>query len=103
MPGTRVALALVPLLFACGGGGSGPTAPPPSPQVGGEYDVEVRLSENSCGTGVQVEPQPTSVTHTPGATTFTLVHGGLRVIGSVGRDGAFTTQPVAVQDPLGPA
>jgi hypothetical protein len=43
------------------------------------------------------------VTHVPGATTFSLVHGGLQATGSVSRDGAFTTQPLGVEDPLGPA
>jgi hypothetical protein len=50
-----------------------------------------------------VLPQPTSVAHVPGATAFTLTHGGLQVSGSVARDGTFTTQPVAVQDAQGPA
>lgn len=73
------------------------------PQIGGQYDVAVRLSQNDCPATPTVLPQPTSVTHTAGASAFTLVHGGLRVTGSVGRDGAFTTQPLAVQDALGPA
>jgi hypothetical protein len=96
-------LAVLSMLPGCGGGGAGPTPPAPSPQVGGDYDVAVQLVENACGNGVQVQPQPTSVTHAAGATTFTLVHGGLQVTGTLSRDGAFTTQPVAVQDPLGPA
>jgi hypothetical protein len=95
-------LALGPM--SCGsGGGSSPTSSTASPQVGGQYEVLVRLLENGCGAGVTVAPQPTSVTHAPGASEFTLAHGGLRVEGSLSRDGAFTTRPASVQDPLGPA
>ena len=96
-------LTFLAILLGCGGRSSGPASPTPSPQVGGEYDVAVALGQNSCGSTVQVQSQPTSVTHSAGATTFTLVHGGLRVTGNVARDGAFTTQPVSVQDTLGPA
>jgi hypothetical protein len=100
----RAAAAAVVILSACGGGSSPSTTPTPaSPQVGGIYDVTVRLLENECAGTPTVQAQPTSVTHAPGATAFTLTHGGLQVTGSVSRDGAFTTQSVAVQDPLGPA
>jgi len=93
-------------LAACGGGATPPTTTPPQtvvPQVGGQYDVAVRLQQNDCPAAPTVQPQPTSVTHTAGAGSFTLVHGGLTVSGSVNRDGTFTTQPLAVQDPQGPA
>lgn len=92
------------LLAACSGGSS-PSATPitASPQVAGSYDVAVRLLDNDCAAAPTVQAQATSVAHTAGATTFTLTHGGLQVAGSVGRDGAFTTQPLAVQDALGPA
>jgi hypothetical protein len=92
------------LIAACGGGSSAPTPPSPvSPQVGGAYDVSVRLLENDCGATPTVQPQPTSIAHAPGATAFTVTHGGLQASGSVARDGTFTTQPLAVQDPMGPA
>ena len=74
-----------------------------APQVGGQYDVAVRLQQNDCPAAPTVLPQPTSVTHVAGASAFTLAHGGLVVSGSVARDGAFTTQTLAVQDPQGPA
>ena len=93
-------------LASCGGGATPPTTTPPStavPQVGGQYDVAVRLQQNDCAAAPVVQPQPTSVAHTAGASSFTLAHGGLTVAGSVARDGAFTTQALAVADPQGPA
>jgi hypothetical protein len=101
----RVPAAAVLFLASCGGGGSSPTSPPAatSPQVSGQYDVAVRLLENDCSAAPTVAPQPTSVAHTSGASDFTLTHGGLRVTGTVSRDGTFTTQPVSVTDALGPA
>ena len=96
--------AMAAFLTACGGGSSPSTTPSAaSPQVGGAYNVTVQLLDNDCGATPTVQAQPTSVAHTAGATDFALTHGGLRVTGAVGRDGAFTTQPLAVQDPLGPA
>ena len=90
--------------MACGGGSEPPTTPTAvSPQVGGPYNVTVQLLENDCGATPTVQAQPTSIAHVPGATTFTVTHGGLQVSGQVVRDGTFTTQPLAVQDPQGPA
>jgi hypothetical protein len=102
------ALAPIALLTAaCGGGptppnGSSGSADPP-PTVFGEYDVAVALQQNDCGSTPSVLPQPTVVHQAPGAATFNLTHGGLSLAGSVARDGAFTTTPVAVTDPQGPA
>jgi hypothetical protein len=93
-------------MASCGGGATPPSTTPPQtavPQVAGQYDVAVRLQQNDCPAIPTVQPQPTSVTHTSGASAFTLAHGGLTVAGSVVRDGTFTTQPLAVQDPQGPA
>jgi hypothetical protein len=93
-------------LAACGGGSTppgSPTAADPPPTVFGEYDVAVALQQNDCGAAVTVLPQPTVVQQTPGAGTFNLTHGGLSLAGSVARDGAFTTAPLPVADPLGPA
>lgn len=93
-------------LVSCGGGATPPSTTPPqtvSPQVGGQYDVAVRLQQNDCAATPTVLPQPTSVTHTAGGSGFSLAHGGLTVTGTVSRDGAFTTQALSVQDPQGPA
>jgi hypothetical protein len=102
--GIPAAAAMAALLMACGGGSSPSTTPgAASPQVGGAYDVTVRLLDNDCGGTPTVQAQPTSVAHSPGAATFTLTHGGLQLAGQVARDGTFTTQPLAVTDPMGPA
>jgi hypothetical protein len=100
------ALAAVLLVFTACGGGSSPNASSAMdapPTVFGDYDVAVALQQNDCGTAVTVLPQATVVHQTPGAGTFNLTHGGLALAGSVARDGAFTTAPVSVADPLGPA
>ncbi len=94
------AAALPPifLLGACGGGSSGtPPAPSPVLSVGGAYTVAVALATNTCG-AVTVAPQPTSVTHTPGANRFSLVHGANTFNGAVAVDGSFTTDPLALND-----
>jgi hypothetical protein len=115
LPNLRVAdrrrVLLLPFLTilglpACGGGATPPTTTPPqatAPQVGGQYDVAVRLQQNDCAAAPTVLPQPTSVTHAAGASTFSLAHGGLSVTGTVNRDGSFTTNALSVQDPQGPA
>jgi hypothetical protein len=97
--------AVLLLLAACGGSTpSGPSSPAdPPPTVFGEYDVAVALQQSDCGAAVTVLAQPTVVHQTPGAGTFDLTHGGLSLAGSVGRDGVFTTAPLPVADPLGPA
>jgi hypothetical protein len=102
----HLAWAAVLGLAACGGGATPPTTTPPQaavPQVGGSYDVAVRLQQNECPATPTVAPQPTSVSHAAGASAFTLAHGPLNASGTVARDGAFTTQPLSVQDPQGPA
>jgi hypothetical protein len=89
---------LVLVLGGCGGGSSGPSTPAaPLLSVGGTYSVAVALGTNTCG-AVTVAPQPTSVTHTPGASRFTLVHGATTFAGSVAADGGFTTDPLALND-----
>ena len=94
---TRWVLSFAVLLAGCGGG-SPPTPPTGNLlSVGGTYTVAVVLAQNSCGP-VTVAAQPTSVTHTPGANRFTLVHGSNAFAGSVANDGSFTTDPLTLND-----
>jgi hypothetical protein len=102
----KLALPTVLLALSACGGGSTPntsSAMDAPPTVFGDYDVAVALQQNDCGSSVTVLPQATAVQQTPGAGTFNLTHGGLSLAGSVARDGAFTTTPLSVADPLGPA
>jgi hypothetical protein len=97
MKPTHVLLCVL-ALAACGGGSSPSTTPsPPVLSVGGAYSVAVALGSNTCGP-VTVAPQPTSVTHTPGASRFMLVHGANSFTGSVAADGTFTTDPLGLND-----
>jgi hypothetical protein len=94
-----LAVAGVLALAGCGGGGSSPTNPPPATllSVGGAYTVAVALGDNTCGS-VTVQPQPTGVTHTPGASRFSLQHGPTTFQGAVATDGSFVGDPLAVAD-----
>jgi hypothetical protein len=100
----RRAATLLALLLpsACGGGGAGPPPSGGSPliSVGGDYAMSVSVTENSCGP-VTVMPLPTHVDHTPGATRFTLTHGGTRYEGTLAADGTFTTEIIRLSDPQG--
>ena len=100
----RVDIALFALTVASAcGGGAGTGAPTPTLlQVGGTYDTAVALTEDGCG-GVSVQPRPTVIGHTPGETRFTLAHAAINASGTVGRDGAFVTEPVSLPDPAGTA
>jgi hypothetical protein len=73
-----------------------PAAPPtvePLPfSVGGSYAVAVALLDNTCG-AVTVMTQPTSISHTAGASGFVLTHGPLSYRGTLAPDGSFTTEP----------
>jgi len=99
-------LVLAVLLGACGSDGSSgppdapriPDADPSVLRVGGTYDTAVTLGTNTC-TGITVQPMPTSVAHTPGATALTLTHASQTYTGTVARDGTFTTEPHDVGTP----
>ncbi|HVF40427.1 MAG TPA: hypothetical protein VM939_11035 [Gemmatimonadaceae bacterium] len=74
----------------------------PEPEVlrlAGTYATAVSLTQNSCGSGITVQPLPTVVTHTPGGTAVSLQHGPLTHTGTVSAAGAFTTQANVVADP----
>lgn len=95
------AAACVIGMAGCGGGGStGPTGPTaPVRSVGGDYTMAVALGENSCGT-VTVQPLPTRVTHTAGASQFQLTHGPGTYAGTFDEaaGGAFRTQAQTFAD-----
>jgi hypothetical protein len=68
--------------------------------VAGTYDTAVALAETTC-TGITVAPNPTTVTHTAGAARLQLSHAGATYSGSLGADGSFSTDPLAVPDGQG--
>ncbi len=67
-------------------------------RVGGTYTTAVSLTENSCGSGIIVQSNPTVVTHAAAASTLGLSHGPLNYTGTVTPAGAFTTQANVVND-----
>ena len=77
---------------ACGAATSSPTPTTAELTVGGTYPTEVSLvaGKNTCG-AVTIQANPTVITHTSGASTFSLVHTSIVTTGSVKRDGSFTT------------
>jgi hypothetical protein len=86
--------------WGCGGGGGGgghTTPPTPVIQVAGTYPTAVALLDNDCGT-VTVQPNTTTVGHTPGAARLTLTHAALTYNGSLAGDGGFSTDPLEVRD-----
>lgn len=66
--------------------------------VSGTYSTAVTLKENSCGEGITVRPLPTTITQSPGSSTFSLRHGPLTYTGSITSGGSFTTQPFQIDD-----
>jgi len=88
--------SIVLLLFACGGGGGSSPTTPTSP-IAGAYTIAVELVENNCG-AVTVQPQATSVSHSPGATRFTLQHGANAFSATLAADNSFVADPLVLQD-----
>lgn len=88
-----VLLAATPVMVAACSGSSDPG--PRELSVGGTYNTAVTLQQNGC-TGITVQTFPTTVTHTPGATTLTLTHAGNSYTGTIQRNGTFATTPRAV-------
>lgn len=92
--GVSTVLAAAAIVAGCGGSDD-PTLPSTDLSVGGTYDTAVTLTQNSC-TGITVQRNATTVTHTPAATTLTLTHAGNAYSGTVQRNGAFATTPKPV-------
>lgn len=101
-PGIRaISLLLLLLTAACGGSGDGddspgPVDPPPS-QVGfsGSYNTSVTLTSTTCGP-INVQDNPTAVTHTQSSGAITLTHAGTTYDGTVAADSTFSTNPISV-------
>jgi hypothetical protein len=87
-------LAVCVMVGACSGN-TPPGTSEPQLAVGGTYATAVTLEQNTCG-AMAVEPRPTTVTHTAGASTLTLAHAGQTYQGTVQRSGAFSTTPRAI-------
>jgi len=95
---TRLSVSLlgfVVAIGACGDDSSGPGPQATELSVGGTYNTAVTLQQNGC-TGITVQTFPTTVTHTPGASTLTLTHAGNSYTGTVQRNGTFSTTARAV-------
>lgn len=81
---------LLQLAAACGGDdGDAPGTQPRLLSVGGTYQTAVTLLQSTCQ-GTQVQTFPTTVTHTPGASTLSLSHAGSTYVGTVSANGALT-------------
>lgn len=87
---TLGAVALVAAIMGCSSG-SGPSG---LLSVGGTYPTVVALvpGQNTC-TGVTVQDNPTTVTHTAGGGTIALNHAGTQYDGVVQTNGQFSAGP----------
>jgi hypothetical protein len=98
--GLHIALVACVFIVACGGGSKSPgTTSPPSntsaSPIAGTYQTAVSLTSNSC-TDIAVQNNPTVVTHTAGATAFTMTHAGTQYQGTLAANNSFTTAPKGV-------
>jgi hypothetical protein len=89
-----LALVSAVLVAACGGDSS-PTPPTTDLKVDGTYATNVAVAQSTCPS-LTVQGNPTTVTHTTGASTLTLTHAGNSYSGTVQRNGAFSTTPKAL-------
>lgn len=83
--------------FGCGGTGpqTPPPPPPPSDPYAGTYATAVTLTQNACGQ-VNVQNNPTTVTHNATSGAITMAHAGQTYAGTVAGNGSFTTTPKVV-------
>ena len=87
--------------LACGGSTTSPspantTPGTPSPtSFAGSYTTRVTLTSNNCGT-INVQDNPTTVTHDAASGAVTFTHVGFTYSGSVKADSTFTTTPRGV-------
>ena len=83
-------IAVIPV--ACGGSSSTSPAPSNALAVAGTYPTRATViaERNTCG-NVTVQDNPTTVTHTPGATGLSLAHAGSTYHGTIDTSGRFST------------
>lgn len=92
----RFAIAIALVGPGCGGGSSAspntPTTPSNVLAVAGTYPTRATViaERNTCG-AVTVQDNPTTVTHTAGATDISFAHAGSTYRGTVDSGGRFTT------------
>jgi len=88
-----------------GCGSTGGPLPTPSPavlQVGGTYQITQQAVSDTCGQTGNPVPVSGTVTHTPGASTFTLRDtGGTTFSGTVQNNGEFTATATFGPDAAG--
>jgi len=95
---SALALAFAVVSPACGGGTQEGPVTPTTPSnilaVSGTYATRATLiaDRNTCG-AVTVQDNPTTVTHTAGATDISLAHAGSTYRGTIDNRGQFTTPP----------
>ncbi len=91
---TVIAGSLGVLIAACGSSGQ-TTSNTGVLAIAGTYPTTVVLSQSTCP-GIAVANATTTITHTAGASTFTLSHAGNDYSGDVTATGDFTTRSKAV-------
>ena len=92
----RIMIRTAPLILGVGLWSCGSTNGPGNLiSVGGTYATAVTLGQNTCG-NVTVQPNPTTVTHTAGATTLSLTHAGNTYNGTLSSGGTFTMSPLTL-------
>ena len=68
----------------------------PAPSFAGEYATKVTLKRDDCG-GVNVQDNPTVVTHDTVTSIVTFRHAGTTYGGKLAADSSFSTQPKEVK------
>lgn len=92
---TTIAAILAVVSVGCGGSTPGTVAPRVL-RVGGTYQTAVSLLQSTC-VGTVVQTFPTTVTHSPGASTLTVAHAGSVYTGTVSADATFRTPAATFQ------
>jgi hypothetical protein len=89
-PAVFLAVGSLAGLVTVGCGSTGGPTQAPVLSVGGTYQTAVSLLQSTC-VGTVVQTFPTTVTHTPGASSLTVTHAGSVYSGTVSADASFRT------------